>query len=113
MDFRDPAEQQPVGALRKASSKRHALPVVVAVRWLAGAGSWSMTVCSTGESQASEYIRHPRHNLAASATLPVGAPGGDAHVGVGTSQSGRDYRFGYGIGVLEQGRVHFEVGAEA
>ncbi len=30
-----------------------------------------------------------------------------------TSQYGRDYRFGYGLGVLEQGRVNFELAAEA
>ena len=46
--------------------------------------------------------------------LPVGARlVGTPRVGLSNSQYGRDYQFGYGLGVLEQGRVHFEVGAEA
>ena len=46
--------------------------------------------------------------------LPVGARlVGTPKVGLTTSQSGRDYRFGYGLGVLERGRVNFELAAEA
>ena len=46
--------------------------------------------------------------------LPVGARlVGTPRVGLRTSQYGRDYQVGYALGVLEQGRVNFEVGAEA
>ncbi len=46
--------------------------------------------------------------------LPVGARFvGTPRVGISTSQHGRDYRFGYGLGVLEQGKVSFELAAEA
>ena len=46
--------------------------------------------------------------------LPVGARFvGTPRVGLRSSQYGRDYQVGYALGVLEQGRVHFEVGAEA
>ena len=33
--------------------------------------------------------------------------------GISNSTYGRDYRFGYGLGVLEQGSVNFELAAEA
>ena len=46
--------------------------------------------------------------------LPVGARFvGTPKVGVSTSAYGRDYRVGYGLGVLEQGKVSFELAAEA
>ncbi len=46
--------------------------------------------------------------------LPVGARFvGTPKVGLTNSTYGRDYRFGYGLGVLEQGRVNFELAAEA
>ena len=46
--------------------------------------------------------------------LPVGARFvGTPKVGVSTSTYGRDYRFGYGLGVLEQGNVSFELGVDA
>ena len=46
--------------------------------------------------------------------LPVGARFvGTPRVGLGTSQYGRDYRFGYGLGVLEQGKLIFELGVDA
>ena len=46
--------------------------------------------------------------------LPVGARFvGTPKVGISNSTYGRDYRFGYGLGVLEQGRVNFELAAEA
>ena len=46
--------------------------------------------------------------------LPVGARFvGTPKVGLTSSTYGRDYRFGYGLGVLEQGRVNFELAAEA
>ncbi len=46
--------------------------------------------------------------------LPVGARlVGTPRVGLTTSPYGRDYRFGYGLGVLEQGKVSFELTAEA
>ena len=46
--------------------------------------------------------------------LPVGARlVGTPKVGLTNSTYGRDYRFGYGLGVLEQGRVNFELAAEA
>ena len=46
--------------------------------------------------------------------LPVGARFvGTPKVGVSTSAYGRDYRVGYGLGVLEQGKVRFELAAEA
>ena len=46
--------------------------------------------------------------------LPVGARFvGTPKVGLTSSTYGRDYRLGYGLGVLEQGRVNFELAAEA
>ena len=46
--------------------------------------------------------------------LPVGARFvGTPRVGLSTSQYGRDYRIGYGLGVLEQGQVNFELGVDA
>ena len=46
--------------------------------------------------------------------LPVGARFvGTPRVGLSTSQYGRDYRVGYGLGVLEQGQVNFELGVDA
>ena len=46
--------------------------------------------------------------------LPVGARFvGTPRVGLSTSQYGRDYRVGYGLGVLEQGSVNFELGVDA
>ena len=46
--------------------------------------------------------------------LPVGVRFvGTPKVGLTSSTYGRDYRFGYGLGVLEQGRVNFELAAEA
>ena len=46
--------------------------------------------------------------------LPVGARFvGTPKVGVSTAAYGRDYRVGYGLGVLEQGKVNFELAAEA
>ena len=46
--------------------------------------------------------------------LPVGARFvGTPRVGLATSPYGRDYRFGYGLGVLEQGTVSFELGVDA
>ena len=46
--------------------------------------------------------------------LPVGARFvGTPRVGLRTSQHGRDYQLGYGLGVLEQGKVSFELAAEA
>ena len=46
--------------------------------------------------------------------LPVGARlVGTPRVGLTTSEYGRDYRVGYGLGVLEQGRVNFELGVDA
>ena len=46
--------------------------------------------------------------------LPVGARFvGTPRVGLTTSPYGRDYRVGYGLGVLDQGNVNFELAAEA
>ena len=46
--------------------------------------------------------------------LPMGARlVGTPRVGLTTSPHGRDYRFGYGLGVLEQGSVSFELGVDA
>ena len=46
--------------------------------------------------------------------LPLGARFvGTPRVGLTTSQYGRDYRAGYGLGVLEQGKVNFELGVDA
>ena len=46
--------------------------------------------------------------------LPVGARFvGMPRVGLTTSEYGRDYRLGYGLGVLERGRMHFELGVDA
>ena len=43
--------------------------------------------------------------------LPVGSRFvGTPRVGFSTSEHGRDYRVGYGLGVLEQGNVNFELG---
>ena len=46
--------------------------------------------------------------------LPAGARFVETpKVGISNSTYGRDYRFGYGLGVLEQGSVNFELAAEA
>ena len=46
--------------------------------------------------------------------LPVGARFvGTPRVGLATSSYGRDYRVGYGLGVLDRGNVNFELAAEA
>ena len=46
--------------------------------------------------------------------LPVGARlVGTPRVSVRTSPYGRDYGFGYGLGVLERGRLHFDLGIDA
>ena len=46
--------------------------------------------------------------------LPVGARFvGTPRVGLTTSQYGRDYRVGYGLGVLDRSDVNFEVGVDA
>ena len=46
--------------------------------------------------------------------LPIGARFvGTPRVGVRTSEHGRDYRVGYGMQVLEQGRLNLELGVDA
>ena len=46
--------------------------------------------------------------------LPVGARlVGTPRVGLTTSQYGRDYRVGYGLGVLDRGELNFELGVDA
>ena len=46
--------------------------------------------------------------------LPVGARFvGTPRVGMMTSEHGRDYRVGYGLGVLDRGKVNFELGVDA
>ncbi|MCY4119983.1 MAG: hypothetical protein OXG72_03575 [Acidobacteria bacterium] len=46
--------------------------------------------------------------------LPVGNRlVGTPRVAVGTSEYGRDYRVGYGLGVLDRGNVNFELGVDA
>ena len=46
--------------------------------------------------------------------LPVGRRFvGTPRVGFGTSEHGRDYRVGYGLGVLKRGNVNFELGVDA
>ena len=46
--------------------------------------------------------------------LPVGARFvGTPRIGLTTSQYGRDYRVGYGLGVLERGQVNFDLGVDA
>ena len=46
--------------------------------------------------------------------LPVGARFvGTPRVGLRTSPYGRDYQVGYGLGVLEQGKLNFELGVDA
>ena len=46
--------------------------------------------------------------------LPIGARFvGTPRVGVRTSEYGRDYRLGYGVEVLEQGRVNLQLGIDA
>ena len=46
--------------------------------------------------------------------LPVGVRFvGTPRVGLTSSPYGRDYRFGYGLGVLEQGKLNFELGVDA
>ena len=39
--------------------------------------------------------------------LPTGRFVGTPNVGIGTSQYGRDYRFGYRLGLLERGALNF------
>ena len=46
--------------------------------------------------------------------LPVGARlVGTPRVGLTSSQYGRDYRVGYGLGVLDRGGVNFDLGVDA
>ena len=46
--------------------------------------------------------------------LPVGARFvGTPRDGLTTSEYGRDYRVGYGLGVLDRGNVNFELGVDA
>ena len=46
--------------------------------------------------------------------LPVGSRFvGTPRVGLTTSPHGRDYRVGYGLAVLERGKVNFELGVDA
>ena len=46
--------------------------------------------------------------------LPVGARFvGTPRVGLTTSEYGRDYRVGYGLGVLDRGNVNFDLGVDA
>ena len=46
--------------------------------------------------------------------LPVGARFvGTPRVGLTTSEYGRDYRVGYGLGVLDRSDVNFELGVDA
>ena len=46
--------------------------------------------------------------------LPIGSRFvGTPRAGVRTSEYGRDYRIGYGVGVLEQGRLHLQIGVDA
>ena len=46
--------------------------------------------------------------------LPVGSRFvGTPRVGLSTSEYGRDYRVGYGLGVLDRGKVNFELGVDA
>ena len=46
--------------------------------------------------------------------LPVGRRFvGTPRVGFSTSEYGRDYRVGYGLGVLDRGNVNFELGVDA
>ena len=46
--------------------------------------------------------------------LPIGSRFvGTPRAGVRTSEYGRDYRIGYGVGVLEQGRLNLQIGVDA
>ena len=46
--------------------------------------------------------------------LPVGSRFvGTPRVGVSTSEYGRDYRIGYGLGVLDRERLNLELGVDA
>ena len=46
--------------------------------------------------------------------LPVGSRFvGTPRVGISTSEYGRDYRVGYGLGVLDRANVNFELGVDA
>ena len=46
--------------------------------------------------------------------LPIGSRFvGTPRAGVRTSEYGRDYRIGYGVGVLEQGRLTLQIGVDA
>ena len=46
--------------------------------------------------------------------LPVGARFvGTPRIGLTTSEHGRDYRVGYGLGVLDRGKLNFELGVDA
>ena len=46
--------------------------------------------------------------------LPVGSRMvGTPRVGFSTSEHGRDYRFGHGLGALETGSLRFELGVDA
>ena len=46
--------------------------------------------------------------------MPVGTRFvGTPRVGLTMSEYGREYRFGYGLGVLDEGDVNFELGVDA
>ena len=46
--------------------------------------------------------------------LPIGARFvGTARIGLGTSEYGRDYRVGYGMQVLKQGKLNLQLGIDA
>ena len=68
--------------------------------------------CGMGSQQV--YGSGDRVDAEVGYGLPVGARFvGTPRVGLSTSQYGRDYRVGYGLGVLEQGNLNFELAAEA
>ena len=59
-------------------------------RWPAQAGTWAAASPSPTRSRGCRWT-----------------------CGLTTSEYGRDYRLGYGLGVLERGPVHFELGVDA
>ena len=71
-------------------------------------GSETMAMAHGGVAQGKRLDGEVGYGLPVGSRL-VGTP----RVGFSTSEYGRDYRVGYGLGALDQGSVHFELGVDA
>ena len=76
--------------------------------------------CDTGALEGQQDRQAPAQEMVPAGStdradhLPVGTRFvGTPRVGFGTSDYGRDYRVGYGIGVLDRESLNFELGVDA